>query len=692
MAKIHKMLTIFLLACVPAAFFAQVLEPVKWQNSIKQTGEKDFEIVFKAEIDKGWHLYGLNIPEGGPVPTSFNFEPDGAFELLGPAIPTIKPQKVFDNTFGMDLELFDGTVAFKQKIKLTGNKATIKGFIEFMSCDDSRCLPPASKNFEFSAMAASKAAQPLPATDKTGPEKNINNVKEVTITDVTVRHEPLASQEITAVSEDVQKEEKGGSKAEKTLWEVFLEALAKGILAVFTPCVWPIIPLTVAFFMRDNSTGRRIFQALFFGVSIVAVYASVGLLAGLAGIDIVELSKHWLANLIIFLLLFLVAASFFGMFEIVLPGSISNKLDKQVDKGGLMAPFFLALVTAVVSFSCVGPFAGIALGAALTGEVLMPTVAMTGFAISFAFPFVLIGIFPGLIKKMPKSGGWLNSVKVFFAFVVLAASLIFLGNTQWKIFNRDVILSLEIVIFALLGFYLLGKIKFAHDSDLPYIKVPRLVLAIISFAVAIYLVPGLFGSPLKAFSAFLPAPETAGFSLAGATGEPGVTKVHASNTLCDSAPKHAGFLHLPHNLSGYFDYHEGLACAKSQNKPVFIDFVGHTCKNCKKMYADVWSDSRILELLRNEFIIIALYTDDRTELPENEWVVSEIDGRAKKTIGAKNLDLEISKFKTNALPLYVIMDSNENILTTEKYYTYNTSRDKFLAFLQEGISNFKQKK
>lgn len=691
MRRVFLSVLVILITSLITLTNAQVLEPVKWSTTTRQIDNTTFEIIFKASIDKGWHLYGLNIPANGPVATSFTFEQNNSYELIGKPISSIKPKVLFDNTFEMELELFDGSVTFRQKVQLKEKTAAVKGSIEFMSCDDSRCLPPVTKDFEFELQSTSKIVSEN-ATKEISKELPAK-VLPVDSTKVPVNgtSEVAKKQTQSIVTEDNSVvTEKSGTK--ESLWKIFLKALATGILAVFTPCVFPIIPLTVAFFMRDNTLGRRIFQALFFGLTIVAIYTSVGLLAGLAGINIVELTKHWLANLIIFAVLLALAASFFGMYEIMLPGSLSSKLDKKVDDGGVLAPFFLALVTAVVSFSCVGPIAGYALGAALTGEVLMPTVAMLGFSISFAFPFVIIGIFPALLRKLPKSGGWLNSVKVFFAFIILATALVFLGNTQWKIFSRDVILSLEIIIFVLMGFYLLGKIKFAHDSELPYIKVPRLILAILSFATAVYLVPGLFGNPLKAISAFLPAQETSEFSMFAPISATGSAVEITNPALCDSAPKHAGFLHMPHNLTGYFDYEEGIACAKEQNKPVLLDFVGHTCKNCKKMYAEVWSDKRVQEKLRNDFIIIALYTDDRTKLPETEWITSSIDNKLKKTIGAKNLDFEISKYGTNALPLYVIIDGDENILTKEKYYTYSSDIDMFLAFLNEGTSNFEQKK
>lgn len=669
---------------------ADMLKPIKWQKTVEQIDENTFEIIFSAKIDAGWHLYGLNIPEGGPIATSFNFKDADSYKLIGAPTPSVKAEKKFDPTFEMELELFSKQVTFRQKVKLLKKQAVVSGYIEFMACDDSRCLPPVEDEFEFTltrkALIATSNEKPVEPNEviATGSSRTDS-------AQVSDNPDKELTASITGSSENLTKtqDEKPAEPA-RSLWSIFWEAVSKGFLAVLTPCVYPIIPLTIAFFMRDNSTGRRIFQALFFGFSIVAIYTAVGLIAGLAKIDIIELSKHWLANLILFGLLLVIAASFFGMFEIVLPGSLSNKLDQQVDKGGLLAPFFLALATAVVSFSCVGPIAGHAIGAAMTGELLGPVVAMAGFSASFALPFVILGIFPGLLKNLPKSGGWLNAVKVFFAFIILASSLIFLGNTQFKVFSRDVILALEIVIFILLGMYLLGKIKFAHDSDLPFIKVPRLLLAIMAFSVAVYLVPGLFGSPLKVISPFLPEPETSELNLSGAN------KTMASAALnpvklCHENPKYADELHLPHGLKGYFDYAEGLACAKEQNKPVLLDFVGHSCKNCKKMYAEVWSDPEILSILNDNFIIIALYTDDRTALPENEWYISSFDGKEKKTLGKKNQDIQFTKFATNTLPAYAIADAKENILTAEKFYSYSPDIKAFKSFLLEGITNYKKK-
>jgi thiol:disulfide interchange protein len=669
---------------------ADIVQPVKWEKSVRKINKTTFEVTFKANIDKGWHLYGLDIPEGGPYATSFNYSDSSIFSTIDKPVPSVQPERKYDETFAMDLEYFHGMVTFKQRLKTFKENPTISGYIEFMACDDSRCLPPSEIDFDFSFGKTAEAA-----TDASSDLKNVApliQTQQLTVgnsdddSSLQEPNESTSEAEINTASIGQTPIER-----ELSLWEIFLKALSKGILAVFTPCVFPIIPLTVAFFMRDNSSGQRIFQAIFFGLSIVAIYAGVGLVAGIFQIDLTELTKNWIANLIIVAILLVFSASFFGMFELILPSRISNKLDNQVDKGGFLAPFFLALVTAIVSFSCVGPIAGVAIASALNGEIISPVIAMIGFSTAFAFPFVLIGIFPGLLKNMPKSGGWLNAVKVVFAFLMVLASYIFLGNTQWKIFNRDVILSLNIATFLLLGLYLLGKIKFAHDSDVSHIGVFRLFLAIIAFALAIYLFPGLLGSPVKAFAPLLPTQETSEFNLSGIVSSGFPVNSEDNQEICDEHPKYSDILHLPLNLKGYFDWDEALACAREVNKPVLVDFVGHTCKNCKKMYAEVWSDQRVRKKLAKDFVLLALYTDDPTKLPEDEWATSALDGRVKKTLGKKNLDFQINRYDSNALPMYVIIDPQGEILTKSKlYYTYSNNIDAFLDFLDEGLSKFKK--
>ncbi len=668
--KIGKGILLFLLFLfLSATLQSQVLNPVKWENSIKKNSDNTYDLVFTAKIQKGWHLYGLNIADGGPVRTSVNFKNTNSIELIGNTKSSIKPDKKYDSTFAMDVELFEGTVSFSQKLKLKVPKATVEGFVEFMVCDNSRCLPPTNNDFSFSLENSISADNKQ--TEKTTTETDTGSSVPVNDTIST----------LTTSSKGVSK---NNDKAGESLWQIFWGAVAKGILSVFTPCVFPIIPLIVAFFMRDNSTRKRIYQAILFGLTIITFYISVGLFAGILKIDLTLLSKFPTTNFILFLLLFLVALSFFGMFEIILPGKLSNKLDQQVDKGGLLAPFFLALATVVVSFSCVGPIAGAAIATALKGDIIKPVIAMFGFSLSFSFPFIVIGIFPALLKKLPKSGGWLNSVKVVFAFIIFGTSFIFLGNIRFGIFTRDVILSIEIVTFALLGFYLLGKFKLPHDSDLPHIKVPRLILAILSFSFAIYMFPGLLGSPLKAISSYLPSSETSELKISSA---PAITTDNQS-ALCNKVPKYSGKYHLPYNLASYFDYNEGIACAKEKDMPVLLYFTGYSCKNCKNMYSEVWSDQRVMDKLRNQFVIISLYVDDFTDLAENDKYISDQSGKEITTIGKKNLEFEISRYGTNSQPLFVILNTREDVLTEKEAYTYSSNIDEFLLFLDEGIQNY----
>ena len=678
--------TLILVFFVTGNSYADVVKPVKWENSINEIDKETYEIVFKAKIDAGWHLYGLNIAEGGPIATSFNFTEKNNIKLVGEVESSIQPEVKFDNTFEMNLELFDGSVIFKQKIKKTYDNASISGFIEFMACDDSRCLPPSEIEFDFNLgkNSTEKVAE-LPKQENQAP---LFGTKTVDLGASVSENEPIET--IAAIKADLPKENKKNQK-ENSLLMTFLIAILGGLGALLTPCVYPMIPLTVSFFMRGKkSKGKSISEALVFGISIILIYTTLGVLVAIFKNPnaINSVSTHWIPNLIFFIIFIALAVSFFGVFEIMLPNSLANKVDQKADKGGFIGAFFMALGMTILSFSCTGPIVASLLIKASQGEVLEPIIGMFGFSLAFALPFTLLAIFPGIVSKMPKSGGWLNAVKVFFAFILLAFALMFLSNIGLKFVTRDLVLSLDIVIFSLLGFYMLGKLKFSHDSDLPYVSVPRLVFAIASFAIAVYLVPGLFGSPLKAVSPFLPPQETSEFRFVGSTPTFSLNNSESVSTICHDAPKYSDKLHLPHGLLGYFDYEEGMACAKEQNKPVLLDFVGHSCKNCKKIYSNVWSDPKVLEKLKSEFIIIALYTDDRTKLPEEEWVTSLVDGKIKKTMGKRNIDFEITKFKSNALPLYAILNTSGEVISTNEYFTYNLNIEEFIAFLDSGLNNF----
>jgi thiol:disulfide interchange protein len=643
---------------------AQLLDPVKWKYSVEKVSDNEYDLFFHAEIEENWHLYSVDVPDNGPIPTSFVFEPSEFYELVGEIVEVTTPYSKFDPSFNMDIKMFDHKADFSQRVKvLTDQYFTIEARHEFMSCDDSRCTPP--KEMEH-AFEINKGATPAVASEEA-------TVDEIPVT-------PFDSSD------------------KSSLWVFFFISFAAGLAGLLTPCVFPMIPMTVTFFMQKQGNRlNAIINALIFGISIIVIYTGLGFLVSLTSVGAGfanQLSTHWIPNLIFFLLFVAFAASFFGLFEIVLPGNLASRTDQQADKGGFVGSFFMAVTLVIVSLSCVGPIIGALLVEAAGGLALKPILGMFGFSLAFALPFTLFAIFPSWLNKLPKSGGWLNSVKVVLGFVVLAFSLKFLLSIdqvyQFGILTRDIYLAIWIVIFSLLGFYLLGKIKFSHDSDLPYLSVGRLALSIAVFSFVVYMIPGMFGAPLKGLSSMLPAKSTHSFDLqkmilAGGSGPAIATP---DNDLCET-PKYAEFLSLPHGLTGYFDLEQGLDCARKLNKPVFLDFVGHACSNCKVMEARVWSDPRVLEILRNDYVIIALYVDDRTRLPENEWIVSSFDGKEKRTIGQKNLDYQITKFTTNTQPFYTLIDHNENLLNQPRGYDLNV--EAFVKFLEQGKKEFESR-
>jgi thiol:disulfide interchange protein DsbD len=644
-----------------------VLEPVKWIFESKQEGQ-EATLIFKATIEDGWHLYDTQLPEGGPIKTSVHFADSTLFEFVGELIREPLPTEVFDKTFNMKLGYFSNQATLTQKIKLKNqDKTEIKGYVEFMSCNDETCTPPTEADFSFTFNADSDKTidQAVAETNATNPAPD--------------------------------------GKSGNLLWFLFFSFLA-GLAAILTPCVFPMIPMTVSFFMNsgDSKLKSRLYAA-FYGFSIIAIYTIVGtLVAVIFGPGAANwLSTHWLPNIIFFAVFVIFAFSFFGMFEIVLPSWLVNKSDQQVDKGGFMGSFFMALTLVLVSFSCTGPIVGAILVESAGGQILKPIIGMFGFSLAFALPFTLFALFPGWLNSLPKSGGWLNSVKVVLGFLELALGLKFLSvadqTYHWGILDREVYLALWIVIFALLGFYLLGKLKFAHDSDVKHVSVPRLLLAIVSFSFVVYLVPGMFGAPLKAISGYLPPQSTHDFDLHQIIRDEiklaqpqGTANFSAGEEkeLCEK-PKFSEFLHLPHGLEGYFDYEQGMACARKLNKPVFIDFTGHGCVNCREMEANVWSDPRVLERLKNKFVIIALYVDDKSTLPESEWITSTYDGKVKKTLGKKYADFQISRYGVNAQPYYVLLDHNEKMLVEPKAYDLNA--DRFVEFLDKALAEFEKR-
>lgn len=472
-------------------------------------------------------------------------------------------------------------------------------------------------------------------------------------------------------------------------WELMIEAFLWGIASLLTPCVFPMIPMTVTFFLKDaenKSRAHGIRKATGYGLSIIGIYTLIGTIVAVTlGAAFANwLATHWLPNVLFFLIFMIFAASFLGMFEIRLPSWMINKSDEKADQGGFMGTFFMALTLVLVSFSCTGPIVGIILIKASQGAVIEPMLGMFAFSLAFALPFTLFAIFPSWLSKLPQSGGWLNTVKVVLGFLEIALGLKFLSvadqTYHWGILDREVYIALWIVIFTLLALYLLGKLKFAHDSDLPYIKVPRLFFAMGVLAFVVYLTPGLIGHPLKALSGYLPPMSTHDFDLLGE-----VRGVDENQ--CGDDPSYSDFLHLPHGIAGYFDYEEALSCARAQNKPLFIDFTGHGCVNCREMEAKVWSDPEVLKLLKEKFVVVALYVDDKTPLPERKWVESNVDGKMKKTIGDINLDFQICNFDESAQPLYVTLDSNEDLLAKPVSYV---SKDVFKTFLENSIVEHKK--
>jgi thiol:disulfide interchange protein DsbD len=487
--------------------------------------------------------------------------------------------------------------------------------------------------------------------------------------------------------------------ADQSLFWFFWVSFVAGLVAILTPCVFPMIPMTVTFFMHDTTSKRKArLEAIVYGVSIILIYTVIGTVVAVTlGANFANfLSTHWIPNVFFFLIFLVFAASFLGMFEITLPSWIVNKADKQADKGGYSGAFFMAFTLVLVSFSCTGPIVGAILVKSASGDLLMPIIGMLGFSLAFALPFGLFAFFPSWLSGLPKSGGWLNSVKVVLGFLELALGLKFLSiadqTYHWHILDREVYLAFWIVIFFLMGMYLIGKLKFNHDSDLPYISVPRIMMAIIVFSFVVYMIPGMWGAPLKALSGYLPPTTYQDFDI-NAIVKSEVASVNTSgnatqaSTICDK-PKYAEFLKLPHGLDGYFDYKQALACAKKLNKPIFIDFTGHGCVNCREMEANVWSDPKVLQRLRENYIVTALYVDDKTELPENEWITSTYDKKVKKTIGKIFADLQITRFNVNSQPYYVLLDTNGNLLTKPRAYDLNV--DAFVKFLDDGLTNFKK--
>ena len=708
---------------------AQVLNPVKWTYSTEQVSSTEYNLIFSAKIDKDWHLYSVYSPENGPLPLFFSYEKSEDYELIGKMKETPKPHEVYEEVYKITVKQFSESAKFIQKIKIKTNSTfTIKGNLDGQSCLDEGMCVPVTEDFEIKISPKTNSDETKSNNEETKIEnqatinKNINSDnlsvqaknelednKEIDSVSVSEKEntEDIASSSevITEKNTDEIKTDQDSTEDEKdsSLWWFFGIAFLSGLAAILTPCVFPMIPMTVSFFMNssENKTKAKA-QALFYAFSIITIYTIIGTVVAVTlGANFANwLSTHWIPNVFFFAIFIFFAFSFFGMFEITLPSWIVNKSDAQADKGGWSGAFFMAFTLVLVSFSCTGPIVGAILVESASGEILKPIIGMFGFSLAFALPFGIFAFFPSLLNNMPKSGGWLNSVKVVLGFLELALGLKFLSiadqTYHWGILDRDIYLALWIVIFTLMGIYLLGKLKFAHDSDVKFISVPRLMLSIATFSFVMYMIPGMFGAPLKMLSGYLPPQETHDFDLNAIIRENietanFTTNNHPQQNNCGEV-KYGDILHLPHGIKGYYDYDQALECSKKQNKPIFVDFTGHGCVNCREMEANVWADPAVLKMLKNDFVVVALYVDDKTELPESEWYTSDRDGKIKKTIGKKYADIQISRFNINAQPYYVILDGDGKKLT-QKAHSYNKNVSEFIDFLNEGIENFnKQKK
>lgn len=669
---------ILVLLFILSLFSGKILAdgPVSWKMSIADKGNGEIELVANATIAAGWHLYDTQIPDGGPFPTSISIdEVKGAVAVGTFHAVNSKLHKDFDKVFEMEIGYYEKTATFVQKFKITDkSKFVLKGDVRAQACNDRECTPPIPIDFSFTS-----SNLPATVTVSTGAATDQTNDPQTTADTATLANNDSISQaqttEIqdanlwTPVIEEVKAFGAAGDTSNRSLLYIFGAGFIGGLIALMTPCVWPMIPMTVSFFLKRNkkNRGKAIKDAIIYGLSIIVIYVLLGLLVtaifGASALN--DLSTSALFNLIFFGLLVFFAISFLGAFELVLPASWTNKIDSKADSTtGIISIFFMAFTLALVSFSCTGPIIGTLLvDAASSGDIIAPAVGMFAFAFALSIPFALFAIFPSLLESMPKSGGWLNSVKVVLGFLELALALKFLSVAdlayKWGILDREVFLVLWIVIFTLLGLYLLGKLKFAHDSDLKYISVPRLFMAIISLAFAIYLVPGLWGAPLKTVSAFAPPHFTQDFNLYEGT-------VHAK----------------------FDDYEAGMEYAKKNNKPVMIDFSGFGCVNCRKMEASVWTDPRVKYILENDYVLITLMVDDKEKLPE----VIEVEENGKmtklKTIGDKWSYLQRHKFGTNSQPYYVLLDNAGNPIGPS--YAYDENVDKYLKFLKTGIDNYKK--
>lgn len=679
-------------------------QEVGWTGSVEPLGGAEYELRFEAAIPSGFHMYDMGPYEGGPNPTVITLSPEAGVELVGSVEQRTKPHRYFDQMFGMEIGTFSGKALFTQRVRLTAAQAKVRAAIEWMICDDKSCMPPSDTELtlvvgaaDAQGGAAEATAAPAGGESVATPAAATERVSDTAATSGSV----AGASETTAGAETAAAPAKDAAGS-GSLWSLIIEAILWGFAALLTPCVFPMVPMTVSFFMKSSgkpALGR--FRAGMYGFFIVALYtlpiAAIIVITRLVGGDAVTadifnwLATHWLPNLIFFAVFMLFAASFFGAFEITMPSWMVNKSDSKADSKGLAGIFFMALTLVLVSFSCTGPIVGSVLIKSTAGEFWSPIVTMLAFSLAFALPFTLFAFFPSMLKKLPKSGGWLNSVKVVLGFIEVALGFKFLSvadqTYHWGLLDREVYLAIWIVVFAMLGFYLLGKLRFAHDDEVQHVGVGRLALAIAVFTFVVYLIPGMWGAPLKALSGYLPPLTTQDFVL-GQTTSAGasVSATAPLRTVDGKAPKYSDVLHLPHGLEGFFDLKEAEAYAARAGKPLFIDFTGHGCVNCREMEARVWSDPRVLELLRNDYVICALYSDDKMELPESEWVTTE-SGKVLRSLGKINAHYALKTFGVNAQPYYVLQGRNGHMLVEPRGYDLDV--EAFVDFLRRGVEAYR---
>ena len=684
----RKILSICLLLIAVVAQ-AQIQEPVKFKSELKTLAAGEAEIVFTATIDKGWHVYSTDLGDGGPISATFNVEKISGATVVGKLQPKGKEIASYDKLFEMNVRYFESTAQFVQKLKLTGGDYKIEGFLEFGACNDENCLPPTQVEFNFSgkAEAAKGAAATTPAEKvtasaedtkpETQPASQTETPADTASTGIIGGADGPTDINVAGnidlwkpVINDLQSYGETTSQDDMSWIYIFITGFLGGLLALFTPCVWPIIPMTVSFFLKRSKDKKKgIRDAWTYGASIVVIYVTLGLaitlIFGASALN--ALSTNAVFNILFCLMLVVFAASFFGAFELTLPSKWSNAVDSKAEAtGGLLSIFLMAFTLSLVSFSCTGPIIGFLLvQVSTTGSVVAPAIGMLGFAIALALPFTLFALFPSWLKSMPKSGGWMNVIKVTLGFLELAFALKFLSVADlaygWRILDRETFLALWIVLFALLGFYLLGKIKFPHDDDDTKVGVGRFFMALFSLAFAVYMVPGLWGAPLKAVSAFAPPMQTQDFNLYN-------NEVHAK----------------------FDDYDLGMEYARQHGKPVMLDFTGYGCVNCRKMELAVWTDSKVSDIINKDYVLITLYVDNKTPLTSPVKVTENGRERTLRTVGDKWSYLQRVKFGANAQPFYVLIDNEGRPLN--KSYSYDEDIPKYIEFLQTGLENYKKGK